>query len=250
MDMPRLLDLFCGAGGATRGYQLAGFYVVGVDNRPQPNYCGEAFMQMDALEALRILIAGGCITDNTGRNWYLSDFTAIHASPPCQAYIKGLCELNRLLGRELKHPKLIEPTRDLLVRTGKPYVIENGIHAPLHNPTLLCGSSFGLKVRRHRHFETNWFLMGTPCWHAHQNKAIYPCAFGKAGYRNKGRESERPLSVVVQVYGKSKGRELWPDAMGIDWMIGDEFSQAIPPRYTEFIGKQLLNTLPAASPAE
>jgi DNA (cytosine-5)-methyltransferase 1 len=224
---PRLLDLFCGAGGASVGYHRAGFDVVGVDNRPMPRYPFE-FHQADAL-------------DYVAEHGH--EFDAIHASPPCQAYIKGLAEINQHLGRVCRHPKLIEPIRDLLVRSEKLYIIENGIHAPLRNPVNLCGSSFGLKVRRHRHFETNWFLMGTPCWHAHQNKAIYPCAFGKAGYRDRGRDGERPLSVVVQVYGKSKGRELWPDAMGIHWMTGNELSQAIPPAYGEFIGRQLRRIL-------
>jgi DNA (cytosine-5)-methyltransferase 1 len=205
------------------GYYRAGFDVVGVDNRPMPRYPFE-FHQSDALEY--------CAEHG-------HEFDAIHASPPCQDYIKGLKEINRLRGRELRHVNLIPATREAILRTGKLYVIENVIHAPLKNPVRLCGSSFGLKVRRHRHFETNWFLMGTPCWHGHQNKAIYPCSFGKAGFRDR----RHALSVVVQVYGKSKGRELWPEAMGIDWMSMEEMSQAIPPAYCEFIGRQLMRVV-------
>src|SRR5690606_32247689 len=129
------LDLFCKAGGASRGYQQAGFYVVGVDIEPQPNYCGDLFIQADALDVL---------------NWadFLAQFDAVHASPPCQSYsvTASLHEAN--------YPELIGPVRERLSLLGVPYAIENVVGAPLRDAVRLCGSSFGLGVRRHLLFET------------------------------------------------------------------------------------------------
>lgn len=155
------------------GYHQGGFDVVGVDKYPQPRYPFQ-FVQMDALEALQILLDGGQIG-----GYYLSDFYTIHASPPCQrnsTMTKGLWK-----DRINDHPELIAPTRKLLIRTGKPYIIENVPTAPLINPTVLCGSMFGLQVRKHRLFETtfpvltppaitrrkveSWQYMGTPADH-------------------------------------------------------------------------------------
>jgi hypothetical protein len=125
---PLLLDLYRGAGGATKGYQLAGFYVVGVDIEPQPNYCGDEFYQDDALK------------------FPIKDFHVIHASPPYQAYISR--------GRTTRsHPDLIAATRSRI--RDKVYVIENILGSPLENPILLCGEMFGLQVVRHRLFESN-----------------------------------------------------------------------------------------------
>src|SRR5690348_3701176 len=135
---PRLLDLFCGAGGCAAGYQDAGFYVVGVDKEPQPNYCGDVFIQTDALEILA--------------EWHFDAFDAIHASPPCQRY--SLAQ-NASKNADA-HPDLVEPVREALQATGLPYVIENVPGAPLLDPITLCGKSFGLNVKRHRLFETNW----------------------------------------------------------------------------------------------
>ena len=135
---PRLLDLFCGAGGAAMGYHRAGFEVVGVDNRPQPNYPFE-FWQRDALLVLRTCDP--------------FDFDAIHASPPCQAFTayQRTCNVG-------DYPDLIAPVRELLKATGLPYVIENVHGAPLLESVVLCGSQFDLDVQRHRLFETNWPL--------------------------------------------------------------------------------------------
>lgn len=138
----RLLDLFCGAGGCTKGYQRAGFYVVGVDNRPQPHYCGDEFYQADALEYCR----------EHGR-----EFDAIHASPPCQAYTE-MRHLGKNAGKDA--PQLIDPVRDLLVSLNLPFVIENVVGAPLKTIIQLCGSSFGLGVQRHRRFEASVLLFG------------------------------------------------------------------------------------------
>jgi DNA (cytosine-5)-methyltransferase 1 len=214
---PRLLDLFCGAGGCSVGYHRAGFDVVGVDIDPQPNYPFE-FHQGDALEL-------------GAEMW--RDFDAIHASPPCQSYL-NLGKVNRALGREYEHPDLIDPVRAELVDRGLPYVIENVEDAKdrLRDPLRLCGSSFGLPVRRHRLFESNVPLVGPPCNHHWQKVPRY-----WTGWRPKG---EHRLAAVVQVYGNGGGRDEWPDAMGIDWMTPKELAEAIPPAYTEFVGRQLV----------
>ena len=128
----RLLDLFCGAGGAAMGYYRAGFEnIVGIDNKPQPNYPFE-FIQVDALE---YLVEHG------------SEYDIIHASPPCQAFSWAAARWDK------EYPDLISATRDLLLRTGKQYIIENVITAPIEKSLLLCGTMFGLGVIRHRHFE-------------------------------------------------------------------------------------------------
>jgi DNA (cytosine-5)-methyltransferase 1 len=215
--VPRLLDLFCGAGGAAMGYHRAGFDVVGVDIVPQPNYPFE-FVEADAIEYLSETMAVG--------------FDAIHASPPCQAYTQ--------LGKG-DHPRLIEPTRAALTTVGLPWIIENVVGAPLLNPVLLCGSAFGLGVRRHRLFESSELLFGHPC------KARHPdpiCAYyGKKGWlvwtaggAKVQREGRRQIlrGSVAQA----------PADMGIDWMqTWDEVREAIPPAYTEWIGRQLIASL-------
>lgn len=152
---PRLLDLFAGAGGCTRGYQEAGFYVVGVDINPQPNYCGDEFIQADALEVLGGFASGATI------GW-LDTFDAIHASPPCQGYHSLGSGQERLIGA----------TRELLDATGILYVIENikGARDEMLNPVMICGTMFDpiLGVRRHRLFEANWPLRHPdwPCRHS------------------------------------------------------------------------------------
>src|SRR5262245_43529213 len=142
---PKLLDLFCGAGGCTKGYQRAGFWVRGVDIKPQPRYCGDEFVKADALEYLAGLVESGEI----------NEFNAIHASPPCQVNLQGLNGVNRARGRVIEHADLIPDTRELCQHSGLPYVIENIEGARLVNAAKLCGSGFGLAVRRHRYFESN-----------------------------------------------------------------------------------------------
>jgi DNA (cytosine-5)-methyltransferase 1 len=207
---PRLLDLFCGGGGMGTGYYLAGFEIVGVDIVRQPRY-PFAFFQADALEFLRL---------------YGDRFDAIHASPPCQAY-------SRLAARhpERVYPDLVGPTRELLQALGKPYVIENVPEAPLRDPAVLCGSAFGLgtddyQLRRHRAFETNWPLFnGAGC--AHDDRPVISVAghAGRAGRNNSGSSDERR------------------EAMGTPWLAGDSLPEAIPPRYGEYIGRQLFEYL-------
>ncbi len=215
MNKPRLLDLFCCAGGAAMGYHRAGFDVVGVDIKPMPRY-PFTFVQGDALE---YLAAHG------------AEFDAIHASPPCQAYM----DTNKNGAKSSNHPRLIEPTRKLLEQIGRPHVIENVHLAPLRASLLLCGTMFGLRVIRHRYFELSF---GAPltmsCYHWGQvanGEFIGVYAFGGRGHRHgKGMRDGPPMAAQV-----TKAQ-----AMGIDWMVEKELNEAIPPAYTEFIGLYLL----------
>lgn len=191
-----IADLFSGCGGAGVGYAQAGWEVVGFDRAPQPEYPLD-FRQIDVLDL----------------SWEdLAGFDAIHASPPCQAY-------SRLRnygydGHDV-HEDYLEYTRGLLKATGLPYVIENVPGAPLHKPMTLCGSSFGLGVRRHRWFEMNWPCPGTRCRHKLQpeHMAVY-------GHFSGGLEAAR-------------------EAMGMPWAPRYGITQAIPPAYTQYVGTQL-----------
>ena len=206
---PRLLDLFSGAGGAAMGYHRAGFDVVGVDINPQPNFPFE-FCQDDALDVLE---------DLTTYVW--RDFHAIHASPPCQHY----ANVTRWRGDAADHPDLVNTTRELLNTTGMPYVIENVREAGLRADYLLCGTQFGLPIRRHRHFETNWsgHVMSYGCQH-------------------------RPSDYSFD-HGAKQPESVYRDAMGCGWMTVLESREAIPPAYTEFIGAQLLAHVQAKAAA-
>lgn len=214
-ERPRLLDLYCCAGGAGMGYYRAGFDVVGVDIAAQPNYPFE-FHQGDALEFLKE---------------HGHEFDAIHASPPCQSYL-NLGAVNRSLGRTYDHPDLVRDTRVALEATCLPWVIENVEGSPLLNPVRVCGTAFGLPLRRHRLFEANVPLEGRACEHHRFTEARY-----WTGWRPGG---QRRLSTVVQVYGNAGGTEHWPAAMGIEWMTKREMAEAIPPAYTQFAGAQLV----------
>lgn len=218
MTRPRLLDLFSGAGGAARGYQQAGFYVVGVDIELQPNYCGDEFVQADAL------------------TFPLKGFDAIHASPPCQAYSVGSHIWKGRLADD-RHPDLVGPTRERLKATGLPYVMENVVGAPLTNYVVLCGDMFGLGVKRHRLFETNFMVWNPPaCRPGHPD--FFVRVFG-GGAKAKKTGRGFPKTNVVHA--------LASEAMSIDWMTRDELSQAIPPAYCCFIGKQLMSVLEEAA---
>lgn len=209
-DRPRLLDLFCGAGGCAVGYSRAGFEVVGVDLHPQKRY-PFTFVQGDALEYLAV----------HGR-----EYDAIHASPPCQKFS---------IGRHIhqsgdRHLDLVAPVRWLLERSHVPWVIENVVGAPLVNPITLCGRMFGLKVLRHRLFESSVMLMqpGHP---------RHP----KGNLTNSNQGYSRGDNGFVCVAGHNFVRKAGAVAMGIDWMgTRHELAQAIPPAYTEFVGKQLM----------
>ena len=231
---PRLFDLFCGAGGAAMGYHRAGFEVVGVDIEPQKHYPFE-FHQADAL------------------TFPLEGFDAYHASPPCQH--DSVMTRGRWQDRIASHPDLIKPTHDRLVSLGKPYVLENvsGAKEKLVNPVMFCGTMFGLQtkagsqLRRHRYFEMPWFNALTPtCAH---NKYSSIGVYG--GGQNPARKRiPATIGVWGHAGGSSKRDDLIQfgtqdrrDAMGIDWMTSSELSQAIPPAYTEFIGKYLIAEL-------
>lgn len=215
----RLLDLFCGAGGAAMGYHRAGFEVVGVDIKPQPNYPFE-FHQADAMEWLQ---------GEVGPNYLLRDaFDVVHASPPCQAYSEGG---RRYPDRQALHPRLIAPVREALMALGVPYVIENvmGALPEMRSPLMLHGGLFGLEVVRARLFESNVLLMAGR--DAKPTKAV-----GVYGERPDGRilNSKYPRIRAASSIDEARA------AMGIDWMTWPEITQAIPPAYTEWIGRQLL----------
>ena len=225
-NRPVLLDLYCGAGGCTKGYQAAGFYVVGVDLHDQPNYCGDEFIQMDALEALKILIDGGTVG-----GYRLEDFVVIHASPVCKGFSFATYFHP---GARDKHPDLITPTRELLEQTGLPWVIENVPGAPLRKDLVLCGEMFGLRVHRHRIFEVSGFAAMAPPHQKHRLK----------GAKHNCHIEEGHTRIVAGNYANHDDAS---DAMGIDWMTRKELAQAIPPAYTEFIGHQLMQYIERAA---
>jgi len=215
----RLLDLFCGAGGAGKGYQDAGFEITGVDIVPQPNYPGR-FVQGDALEYLE---AHG------------HEFDGIHASPPCQSYSTGVSSASspyvRTLGRD--EPALIQPVYELLEAIGRPWIIENVAGARDHMPTapaLLCGSQFGLLIPRHRLFSSSFDLQAPE----HGNcRGLAKRSAAELGWEY------RDMSVTGK--GRHAGTsERWKHLMGIDWhMTQHELAESIPPAYTRHIGNAL-----------
>jgi DNA (cytosine-5)-methyltransferase 1 len=220
MTRPRLLDLFCGAGGAGMGYHQAGFDVVGVDIVPQPRYPFE-FHQADALE------------------FPLDGFDAIHASPPCQAYTIA----NNIHGRT-DHPDLIPQTRGRLQASGVPWVIENVPGSPLRSYVVLCGLALGLNVKRHRWFESSDWLMVPPCPPGHPGDWVL--VFGHT-VLDRGHQVGITANGGPIIHRNHLGTDVGREAMGINWMTRDELSEAIPPAYTRFIGEQLLAHLGAAA---
>lgn len=206
----KLLDLFCGAGGAAMGYHQAGFdEIVGVDLAPQKRY-PFTFIEGDALEYLAL---------------HGAEFDAIHASPPCQFYSHETPTQHRS-----NHLDLIGPVRELLLKTGKPWVIENVIGAKnkLHNPLLLCGSMLGLKVWRHRLFETS-FSIRAPAFCNHMELPVLVTGTTRRSTEKGGRFD----------YSVQQKR----DAMEVQWMTEKELTQAIPPAYTRWIGERLLKEI-------
>lgn len=222
MSEPRLLDLFCCAGGGAVGYHRAGFRVTGVDHIDQPNYPFE-FIKQDALDLDPDFLAG---------------FDAIHASPPCQAYS---VTVKRTRNGDA-WPKLIGPIRDMLRSTGKPYVIENVVGAPLISPTLLCGTMFpSLRVIRHRLFETN-FPLPAPEHMPHKDHPLCHTLDKRKAHYGKTNDMINFVSVVG---GGNCSIRAARDAMGIDWMRKSELNEAIPPLYTEWVGKFLMRQIRA-----
>ena len=225
---PRLLDLGCKAGGASAGYVAAGFEVVGVDIEPQPNYPYE-FYRDDAFEFLRRM----------GED---KSFAAIHASMPCQLFSHGTVAQD-----SSKYIDLVTPIRPLLQATGLPYIMENVQRAPLIDPITLCGASFDLTakddqgplvLRRHRLFESNIPLTAPPCDCREHQRNGYKIAGCYGGARRTRYEAEE-----IRHGGYVPPRPILDDLMGINWMTEAELFQAVPPRYTEHLGKQLLQYL-------
>ena len=212
--MPKLLDLYSGAGGAAVGYYRAGFTdITGVDNRPQKNYPYK-FVQADALEYIAK---------------HGHEFDLIHASPPCQVH-SVTASLSRIT-----HLDLVPQTRAALIATGKPYIIENVPGAPLINPLMLCGTMFGLGVIRHRLFECSpvvWFPPSN-CKHEGTCEPMF--------WADKKRSTKFHKFVIVA--GKNFKKRTAEIAMQIDWMICAELSQAIPPAYTFWLGIEMLRLL-------
>lgn len=202
------LDLFCGAGGASKGIANCGFELIGVDSKPMPNYPYE-FIQEDAVQFME---------------FGLNDFDFIWASPPCQEY-SWASEGRRNEG--YKYQDLVEITRHHLEKSGKPYIIENVVGAPLINPVILCGTMFpdDLKVFRHRLFESNMNL-----------KVDLECNHRGHEAKKRRKDSGDFFTVAGNWVGTL---EEWSDAMGIDWMTRKELTQAIPPVYSEYLVKQI-----------
>ena len=210
----RLLDLFCGAGGAAMGYHRAGFDVVGVDIAPQPNYPFE-FHRADAM------------------TYPLESFDAVHASPPCQSYSRMS---QSRAGLADTYPRLVGPVRERLAEYGAPYVIENVRGSDVRPDVVLCGAMFGLALYRHRLFESNVAL-----WqYAHLRHRVRA---SRAGHYEPG--------TIISVAGNCAPVKMAREAMGIDWTTRRELAEAIPPAYTEFLGEQLADavTRAAARPA-
>ena len=208
--MPRLLDLGCCQGGASEGYARAGFEVEGVDEHPQPRYPFK-FIQADALEYVAE---------------HGLEYDAVHSSMPCQGY----SDTQRLHGK--RWPRLIAPMRLILMGLEHPcWVMENVAAAPLLNPIELCGAMFGLRTYRHRLFESNVRLVAPE----------HPKHVAKQAKMGRAPRPDEFIHVVGNFSGVDRGRE----AMGIGWMNRDGLREAVPPAYTEFIGKQLLAELAA-----
>jgi len=216
---PLLLDLFCCEGGAAMGYHRAGFDVIGVDIVPRPAY-PFAFVQADALAP----------------PFRLDLFDAIHASPPCQHYSTA----TQATGDQSEHPDLYEPTKAMLEASGVPYVIENVEGSPLRPDVTLCGSMFGLQVRRHRVFELGgWFTFGQPCRHRGQGRTVD--VTGNAG---GPRQTDRP-GFPIKYRNADHAREV----MEMPWATGYGCTQAIPPAYTELLGGELYHAIEGSYPS-
>ena len=224
MSKPRLLDMYSCAGGAARGYQRAGFHVTGWDINPQPRYAGDEFEQRDVLAADPAEIA--------------ARFDAIHASPICQ----GLTRM-RAPGKK-QHPNLIPPTVALLNATGLPWVLENveGAEPWMPGAITLCGTMFGLgaqgaELRRHRLFIAN-FPISPPCSCRHTGGPTIG-VYGGHARRRSAKHGGRGTKDVWEGGHKAAASE----AMGMDWATLGEMSEAIPPAFTEHLGRQMMAAL-------
>lgn len=241
MNQPRILDLYSCAGGAAQGYHDAGFKVYGVDIDPQPRY-PFAFFQDDVVKVMESLLLGMEVNftapDGTTEWLGLDDFDVIHASPPCQTFSRT----KTLHAND--HPDLVEITRDLLIESGKPYVIENVVGAPLLDPIRLTGTDFNLvandvdgvplKLVRVRLFESSVALTPPPKLPVDrtiQTASVYGAG---GGWTPKHRDNPDRRGGYIPHISVIK------DLLGIDWMNKHELSQSIPPAFTEFVGHQLV----------
>jgi DNA (cytosine-5)-methyltransferase 1 len=206
----KLLDLFCGAGGASMGYHMAGFEVTGVDLKHGKRY-PYTYIRGDVMEIVKDLD-------------FLRSFDVIHASPPCQTF-SATKHLRNAQGKGTDKQDLVEPVREALKIAGVPYIIENVVNAPLIDPILLCGSAFGLKVRRHRLFESTFDLKGTICNHKAQGKPVGIYGSMRDEIPNGGHTAKTMAEAN--------------ESMGIHHMIWTELVEAIPPAYTKYIGDQI-----------
>lgn len=207
----KLLDLFCGAGGASKGYAMAGFEVTGIDIKHGKRYPFE-YIRGDVRDYLHVE--------------FLQQFDVIAASPPCQTH-SATKHLRNAQGKSTSKIDMIPEVREALIASGKPYVIENVPNAPLINPVQICGSAFLLKVRRHRLFESNVPLTGTNCLHKNQGKPVGIYGSMRDEIPNGGHTAKTMAEAN--------------EAMGIDWMIWSELVESIPPAYTHKIGIQMRN---------
>lgn len=227
----RLLDAYCCEGGASRGYELAGFTVEGVDifedytqaRYPYPSH------KSDAVAFIKE---------------HAHQYDALHTSPPCQRHTAGTRYQNRD-----NYPDLIEPTRQALIATGLPYVIENVVGAPLIDPVMLCGRQFNLSavdddgtplvMDRHRLFETNWLLPAPPTCQPHDRTLQVAGAYG-------GARRDKTEARHVRHGGYVPAKHIQQQLLGIDWMTQKGMHQALPPAYTRYIGERLIAHLDAA----
>jgi DNA (cytosine-5)-methyltransferase 1 len=217
----RALDLFCSAGGSTRGLQRAGFHVTGVDIKAQPRYVGDVFIQADALATPLE---------------FIRTFDFVHASPPCQGY-----SAMRYAPGARGAPKLIANVRALLVASGVPWCIENVEDArwAMVEPIMLCGSMFGLgaqgcRLERHRLFECSFPVERQEC--RHDGRPVIGVYGGHARRRAASAGGRGTRDAWHGGHGDAAG-----EALGIDWMTLQEMSEAIPPAYSEFIGRAWLS---------
>lgn len=239
MSKPWMLDLCCCAGGATKGYQRAGFQVQGVDVVDRPRYIGDEFVKADAIQLLYDYIATGEI----------ERFSFIHASWPCQAACTLVNGTHKAQGVVGKHPQLVPPGRDAMLATGLPWVIEQPSNhgGIIRTDLVLCADMFDMGpppwIQRHRDFELNGFAVPQP---EHPKGAVRGHRGYVRGYRgaSKGKPGFFRDGPYVAAYGGGGGKATEKEmqyALGIDWTsVRDELTEAIPPAYTEYIGRAFL----------
>lgn len=223
LSKPRLLDMYCKAGGAAKGYQRAGFHVTGVDIKAQPRYCGDAFIE------------GNCLAIDP--EWIAENFDAVHASPTCQ----GHTALRHAPGTK-EHPNLIPPTRAILEESGKPWIMENvpGAEPWMPSAITLCGSMFdlgaqGCRLERYRLFMANFPISPVCGFCLHQDMPVIGVYGGHARKRSAKHGGRGTQDVWIGGHKAAAS-----EALGIDWMTLDELSESIPPAYTEWLGTQLM----------